>query len=188
MVGSEAVQPAGAHQVGAAVADMADPGVGSVSPLLHHGQHHCGSHALMWRARRLGSRKDFLIGARRRCSNGVAHRELARQRRKIRVKMLHRHPGCDGPSTVSADTAGHDEQVAHGDADMEDRILILFAQGAAVAFLGKKDRWLPGAWSFAHSLTSHKGQNLRFTVKRKTMKKTMQASCGKPCHQLNGKV
>jgi hypothetical protein len=54
---------------------------------------------------------------------------------------------------------------------MENGILVLFAQGATVAFLGKQDDWLPKDWYLAHALTSHRGQNFRFTVKRETVQK-----------------
>jgi hypothetical protein len=68
----------------------------------------------------------------------------------MRVEFLHRHPGCGGASLV-ANAIGNNQQIAQGDTDMEDGVLVLFAQDAAIAFLGKKYDWLPRDGYLVHA-------------------------------------
>ena len=133
------------------MADVANPGEGSVGPLLQQSRDYCGAHAQVRRARLSNCRLDLLIGQRRGLAEGVIGRVIGRQTGQMRVKILHHHPRSGGSSRVFADAAGDDEQIAQCDAHMEDGVLILLTQGAGGALLGEKNDRLSGNGYIAHA-------------------------------------
>ncbi len=150
VIGGEAVQAAGAQEVGAAVADVANPGVSSGGVLLQQGHHHGRAHAGERRAGRAGRGHNLRIDALHGLADGVIGRIIARQGHQMEIKVLRHHPRRSGSSRVPAGAVGDDQQVTQGNADMKDRILVLFVQGAAVALLGKENDGLPRDRYLAH--------------------------------------
>ena len=82
----------------------------------------------------------------------------------MRIKMFYHHPRGGGSSRVFALAVGDDHQIAQGDVDVQDGVLVLFAQGAVVALLGKEDHWLPWDRYLAHCLNLTYRQNPRSTA------------------------
>ena len=69
VISGNPAQFAGTGQIGAAVADVPNPGLGSHSVLLNQGQHDGRSHLPIWEVRRVGGGDNAFVDARRSLAN-----------------------------------------------------------------------------------------------------------------------
>ena len=66
------------------------------------------------------------------------------------TKAFQNHLRCRGSSDVSAYAVCDDHQIAQGDAEMKDGVIVLLAQDSAVTLLGENNGWLFEGRNFVH--------------------------------------
>lgn len=149
-----------ANEIGATVADVADPGVGAkagdfagistVCAGLHQGEDYGRAHTLIGGIARIGGRVDGCVGVGAGFRKGVVGGIVGRARGELREKAFDNHARGSGSALVAADAVGHDEEIAQRDGCAANAVLVLFPDLASVAGLAVADGQGSTGRKFAH--------------------------------------